>query len=509
MACIQQAFAASHRELEFSFLNSIQSAVRESSENVVIKQQQKQQPGEWEPIGLPLQSGMDTSINCRHKHPLEDCLDRSLLRNETEKQTSIVALFDGHTNGQVAQLLSRYLVPTKLSQSNFTHVSTATSIGDESTGSTDSLSKLLKPLVKIGKLLLQKSYFSTVIQMTSDGECATLALNKNNHENNNDNKTKTDSVSFDDSERGSIIQLRQCMLLQSNLSLDILAWTVVLGESFFATPQLFLERIFSDWDQLLLLKIANRQHQEHSIHLINSHHENGNVETDSNDGDRNRINRITIPCKLPARHSRFGGCTATVCLIRDDTIHFCWLGDSRAAFFNAANGSLTTTRDHKPNDPKEAARILAKGGSVIHRGVWRVEGRLAMSRSFGDFDLKRGAGYPDVYDADGWVSARPSYLSCPVGAVSAASVDNNNTKKQPLLSEHVQSLVLMASDGFWDVVSEQELEKICRVHAASEHRETASKLACYLRRMAAERGSLDDITVFVATIDLNGGNNKM
>jgi serine/threonine protein phosphatase PrpC len=482
MARIREGFAAGPRELNVSFLPAPTNSGHETSK-ILIRKDSNPQP--WEPIGLPLQSGADASQNCRHKHPLEDYLDQSLLRDETAGQTSIVALFDGHTNGQVAQLLSRSLL-SKLNAHNPIHmISSPLCVGSD-----DSLSKLLKPLVKIGALLLKKSYFSSILQTGRDGERPVLLLQPGGCRSDGEGANPENKRLLDEAECESIIQLRRCMLLQSNLSLDILAWTLVLGDTFFAQPHTYLERIFADWDQLLLLKLANRQPKLPSLsphaHIINF----------SSHGDDNGS---AITYKLPPPHSRFGGCTATVCLIRDDTLHFCWLGDSRAGFFNATDGTLTTTRDHKPNNAEETARILAKGGSVVHRGVWRVEGRLAMSRSFGDFDLKRSASSGHLYDGNGWVSARPSYFSC---SLRSNTVDTAKT--------YAQSLLLMASDGFWDVVSEEYVAEICRVYTSTEKQRmrSSSELACSLRQLAAERGSLDDITVFVATIDLSNNNNN-
>jgi len=65
------------------------------------------------------------------------------------------------------------------------------------------------------------------------------------------------------------------------------------------------------------------------------------------------------------------------------------IGDSRTVLARAQPEgnfqAVTCTDDHKPSDPKERQRIEAAGGSVTSQ---RVDGQLALSRAFGDRQLK-------------------------------------------------------------------------------------------------------------------------
>lgn len=61
------------------------------------------------------------------------------------------------------------------------------------------------------------------------------------------------------------------------------------------------------------------------------------------------------------------------------------LNDNLAAVLSV----IELTKDHHPDRDDERARIEVAGGSVIVRGVPRVNGILAMSRSIGDIYLKR------------------------------------------------------------------------------------------------------------------------
>ncbi len=80
--------------------------------------------------------------------------------------------------------------------------------------------------------------------------------------------------------------------------------------------------------------------------------------------------------------------------------------------------------DHKPNRQDERTRIENAGGVVVWAGTWRVGGVLAVSRAFGDRLLKR------------YVVATPDITETTVGPED--------------------QLVVLASDGLWDVVSNDD-----------------------------------------------------
>ena len=63
------------------------------------------------------------------------------------------------------------------------------------------------------------------------------------------------------------------------------------------------------------------------------------------------------------------------------------IGDSRLLVLHPDGTFTPMSVDQKPNDPVEMARVQRAGGSVMRTamGVWRIDGRLALSRSFGDF----------------------------------------------------------------------------------------------------------------------------
>nr|CCC90906.1 unnamed protein product [Trypanosoma congolense IL3000] len=80
------------------------------------------------------------------------------------------------------------------------------------------------------------------------------------------------------------------------------------------------------------------------------------------------------------------GTTGTFCIItRDYKVTICNVGDSRT-LIGRAGRLLFATEDHKPVCAEERERIEACGGCVVGG---RVDGDLAVSRSFGDFSFKR------------------------------------------------------------------------------------------------------------------------
>lgn len=66
---------------------------------------------------------------------------------------------------------------------------------------------------------------------------------------------------------------------------------------------------------------------------------------------------------------------------------FCGAGDSRLLVLHSDGSFTPMSHDHKPNDAMEMARVRRAGGDITRAdaGPWRVDGRLALSRAFGDF----------------------------------------------------------------------------------------------------------------------------
>jgi serine/threonine protein phosphatase PrpC len=112
--------------------------------------------------------------------------------------------------------------------------------------------------------------------------------------------------------------------------------------------------------------------------------------------DRELMHKKDIHKKLLDPKTRStSGCTCTGVLLTPQHIIVFNVGDSRTLILNENHKEndmiLFATKDHKPDDPEETARIEKSGGFVTlppRTYIPRVNGQLALSRAFGDFQLK-------------------------------------------------------------------------------------------------------------------------
>ncbi|XP_030451255.1 probable protein phosphatase 2C 30 [Syzygium oleosum] len=143
-------------------------------------------------------------------------------------------------------------------------------------------------------------------------------------------------------------------------------------------------------------------------------------------------------------------------------------GDCRAVMSRGGTAEALTT-DHRPSLESERERIEALGAYVdCCRGVWRIQGSLAVSRSIGDQQLKR------------WVIADPE------------------TKTLQITPDC--EFIVLASDGLWDKVTNQEAVDLVRAMNVDINLRDPLSACKKLAELSMRRGSTDDITVLV--IDL-------
>jgi len=155
------------------------------------------------------------------------------------------------------------------------------------------------------------------------------------------------------------------------------------------------------------------------------------------------------------------------------------LGDSRAVLCRGGQ-AVAVSEDHKPSRIDEKKRIERVGGLVLHmRGTWRVAAPtnpnstqksarreyqgLAMTRSFGDMYFKQPA---------------------------ALSIAEPDVQVLPLSDKDL--FLVLACDGIFDVMSNQEVVEI-----AMKHWDAPEEAAKDVVRSAYKKGSEDNLTALI------------
>ena len=157
------------------------------------------------------------------------------------------------------------------------------------------------------------------------------------------------------------------------------------------------------------------------------------------------------------------------------------IGDSRAILCRDGK-AINLTRDHKPNDEREKARIQAQGEEVQwdpYGQVYRVRD-LSLSRAIGDRFAK------PVVSSEAEINRFP-------------------------ISDDEDEFLLLASDGLWDVMSSQEVVDFVDECLPAFGRKTPGKtglsapqvsdrkksMARIIANEALERGSADNVCVLM------------
>ncbi|KQJ85043.1 probable protein phosphatase 2C 45 isoform X1 [Brachypodium distachyon] len=152
------------------------------------------------------------------------------------------------------------------------------------------------------------------------------------------------------------------------------------------------------------------------------------------------------------------GSTASTAVLVGDRLFVANVGDSRAIICRGGD-AVPVSKDHKPDQTDERQRIEEAGGFVMWAGTWRVGGVLAVSRAFGDKLLKQ------------YVVVDPEI-------------------REEVVDDTLEFLIL-ASDGLWDVVSNEEAVDMTR--SIQDPEEAAKRLL----QEAYKRESSDNITCVV------------
>jgi len=163
---------------------------------------------------------------------------------------------------------------------------------------------------------------------------------------------------------------------------------------------------------------------------------------------------------VPSHH----GCTSVTCLVtgKGDNKHLyaANVGDARAVLCRDGK-AIRLTEEHKASEPVEAKRITDGGGFIIHG---RVNGQIIITRSLGDHLMKEFIiGDPYTYhekltDKDTWL--------------------------------------IVACDGLWDVVEDQQSVDFVMEHATLSASEISKKLLI----KALQDGTTDNLSIMVVKL---------
>jgi serine/threonine protein phosphatase PrpC len=143
------------------------------------------------------------------------------------------------------------------------------------------------------------------------------------------------------------------------------------------------------------------------------------------------------------------------------------VGDSKAVLIDD-NDFRVLSETHRPTNESEEKRVKAEGGRITGERNKRLNGRLAVTRALGDHLMKKTT----------------------KGLISVPFVQDVIT-----VDDSVQSVIVMASDGLWDVVPESLI-----THTVRSSVESAAGIAEKLKGLALQHRSMDNIAIVVVKI---------
>ncbi|XP_041468468.1 protein phosphatase 1B-like isoform X2 [Lytechinus variegatus] len=166
------------------------------------------------------------------------------------------------------------------------------------------------------------------------------------------------------------------------------------------------------------------------------------------------------------------GSTAVGVIISPKHLFFANCGDSRSVLSRKGQDKPAfSTEDHKPGKPNELKRIEKAGGSVM---IERVNGSLAVSRALGDYDYKNN---PKIPPTEQLVSAEPE-----------VTVIERTDEEE---------FIVLACDGIWDVMSNEELCQFIRSRLAiTDH---LAEICNQVIETCLQKGSRDNMSIVIVT----------
>ena len=162
------------------------------------------------------------------------------------------------------------------------------------------------------------------------------------------------------------------------------------------------------------------------------------------------------------------GTTITIIEISNNYVVGINLGDSN--YIIGKEKSYIKGQIHKPNSNKEIMRILKNNNKIINVGnEFRIDGKLSLSRSIGDFSYKL---------VNNRYNGRDSCVSC----IPSHKMYINDYK-----------YILLASDGFINFVDTDKIDIYIQLHLHI----AISKIVASLIKIAIDNDSHDNISIIL------------
>ena len=155
------------------------------------------------------------------------------------------------------------------------------------------------------------------------------------------------------------------------------------------------------------------------------------------------------------------------------------VGDSRASLISSKK-IIRLSKDHRTSDKEERKRIIAEGGMILNN---RVNGELMLTRSFGDFGFKhKGNNNTPKKNDDELSRFRKGVICEPF--VTQIEIDQSINNQ----------FLFLASDGVWDVISEEDLQQLIKVNNDTQY------LSSIIIEKALFKNAWDNLSIFVVKL---------
>jgi [calcium/calmodulin-dependent protein kinase] kinase len=189
-------------------------------------------------------------------------------------------------------------------------------------------------------------------------------------------------------------------------------------------------------------------------------------------------------CEFLQKEDDHSGSTAVVAVYdgRRHILTVASTGDSMCVLSRGGR-AVKHNRMHRFNEEDECKRVKASGGSIVNN---RLNGLLAVSRSFGDIPFKE----------KGISRSKMALIATP-----------------EVISEVITPMTefaIIATDGLWDIISPQEAVNFIRKNLLKK--QDLQEAARSLCKEAISKGSVDNVTVLVVSFwltppPINNGSN--